>query len=330
MMISRRQFVSALGASALAVSLASLAQQRRDIPLVGVLIGGAPDTHSALYEAFRRGLRDAGLREGVSLRLEVRWARGRIEAFSQLARELVALKPAVIVSATTPGLLATAEAAQGRIAIVMASADDPTMFGLAKSFARPGGNVTGTVNLLHDLEPKQLELLRLAKPGLRRVGLLENPTNRSSVERVKTSAARMLKLGATPIVAGASTADQLADAFEQLERGGAEALVIEADAFFIIQRELIGRLAIERGLPTLTAFSEMVDGGAMMSYGVSLPDSYHRAAYFVDRILKGAKPAELPIEQPTQVELVINLKTAKALGVSVSRELLLRADRVIE
>lgn len=329
-MTSRRRVVGALTAAALCGPLAGRAQPRRDIPLVGVLVGGAPDTHGALYAAFERGLREAGLREGVNLRLEVRWARGRTEAFSQLARELVELHPAVIVVATTPGVLATAEAAQGRIPIVMASSDDPTMFGLAKSFAQPGGNVTGTVNLLRDLEAKQLELLRLIKTDLRRVGLLGNSSNQSSGRRMKLNVARMRELGATVIAVGASTVDQLDSVFGQLKREGAEALVVDADAFFIIQRNLIGRLAIEQRLPTVTPFREMVDGGALMSYGVSLPYSYHRAAYFVDKILNGAKPAELPIEQPTQVELVINLRTAKALGITIPQELLVRADQAIE
>lgn len=326
----RRRIVAALGAAAALAPFANRAQQRRNIPLVGVLIGGTPETHQALYEAFRRGLREAGLQEGSSLRLETRWARGRVEAFLPLARELVAMRPAVIVTATTPGLLAAAKAAEGRIPIVMASADDPTPYGLAKSFARPGGNVTGTVNLLRDLEAKQFELLRLIKPALHRIGLLGNSSSQASAARMQRSAARLRELEAIPIVADASSADQLARAFEQLKREGAEALVVDADAFFMTQRELIARLAIERGLPTLTTFKEMVDGGAMLSYGVSLPYSYHRAAYFVDKILKGARPAELPIEQPTELELVINLKAAKALGLTMPPSLLLRADRVIE
>ena len=326
---TRRAFLGACALLAVAPGLA-LAQARRDVPLVAVLYAGSPESHALLYEAFRSGMREAGLREGENVRIEIRWARGQNDRFAPLAEELVKLQPAVIVTASTPALLAAAKAAQGHVAIVMASADDPTLFGLAQSFARPGGNVTGTVNLLRDLDAKQMELLRLIKPGLRRVGLLENPANRISVERMRNRAARMRELGASPTVVDASTAEELRRAFERLAREGAEALVVDADAFFLIQRELIAQLAIARKLPTLNPFREMVDDGGLMSYGVGLPYSYHRASYFVHRVLKGAKPAELPIEQPTQVELVLNRRTARALGVAIPGELLLRADKVIE
>jgi putative ABC transport system substrate-binding protein len=325
----KRREILGLGVCALLVPNA-LRAQKAAAPTVGVLLGGAPESHAALYDAFRRGMREAGWREGENVRLEVRWARGKNDAMLPLADELVGLVPAVIVTASTPALVAAVKAAQGRIHIVMASGDDPVLLGFAKSYSRPGGNVTGTSNLLRDLGAKQIELMRLVKPKVQRVGVLINPSNATSVGLYKANEVAYRKAGLIPNLAEASSTEGLAQAFERFAREGAEAVIIQADAFFLTQRALIARVAIERKLPTMHAFRELVESGGLMSYGVSLPYSYHRAAYFVDRILRGAKPADLPIEQPTTVELTINLKTAKALGVRVPNELLLRADRVIE
>jgi putative ABC transport system substrate-binding protein len=310
----------------LAALPAAGAQQPVKMPRVGLLRpGAAPDPY---VDAFRQGLRDLGYIEGQTISLEYRWAEGRPARLPLLATELVQLKVDVIL---TQGEMMTrpVKEATSTIPIVMATSGDPVGAGLIASLARPGGNITGLSSVAPDLTGKRLQLLKEAVPKVSRVAILHNSTVLGTVLGVKEAqvAARTLRLTVHPLEVRAP--DDLGPAFDAMTRERAEALFLFGDPFTITHQRRILDLAAKRRLPTTCDWLESA-GGCLISYGPNRLDMFRRVATFVDKILKGAKPADLPVEQPTRFELVINMKTAKALGLTIPQSVLFRADQVIK
>ena len=306
------------------------AQSADDVRRVGYLSNTTFAGNPLLHQAFVEGLRDRGWIEGRNLAIEYRWAEGKPERLPGLAEELVRLKVDVIVTLGTPPSVAAKKATQA-IPIVMVSAADPVRLGLIASLARPGGNVTGTsFDVGLEVFGKQLELFKEALPKLRRVAILANagnPAQEIAVGNVKIAAESLrLQLQHLPV----HRPTEFDGAFEAMRSKRADGLLVLVDAFFNLHRARLADLATKNRLPSMFGFREFVDAGGLMSYGPSATDIARRAAGYVDRILKGARPAELPVEQPTRFELVINLRTAKALGLGVPQPLLSRADRVVE
>ncbi len=331
-MKTRRRVVLALGAGALVVPLAGLAQQAGRVYRIGFLSGRSRSTQSnpiANYDAFFQAMRELGYVEGRNLVVEHRYGEGKYERLPELAAELVNLNLDVIAAVATPEALA-AQRATSIIPVVATSVADPVASGLAKNLARPGGNITGLSNISSDLAPKLLELLKEVKPSLSRVVLLinpANPTHPAIADRVQSAAKQ---IGATVAKFEASGAQQIERAFSLMADARSVGLVVASDQFFVSQSALIARLAIKSRLPAVFPFRDGALAGGLMSYGPSVKDLFRRAATFVDKILKGAKPGDLPFEQPIQFELVVNMKTADALGIKIPQSLLLRADEVIQ
>jgi putative ABC transport system substrate-binding protein len=323
--------VVAVALTAVAATVGAVDAQVSRVPLIGFLspqpaIAGPTISH---VRAFHDGLRELGWTPGQNVRLEYRWADGRHDRLESLAHELVNLKPDVIMANSGPAASA-AKRATTRIPIVFETLGDPVVAGLVASLARPGGNLTGLAGISAELSGKRLELLRELVPSLTRVGLLMNPGNVMSppVVRETEQAARVLGM-AVSTVEVRQPAD-LDRAFAGVIRSGAGALFVLPDVMLTTQRERILGLAAQHRLPAVYVESNWVPAGGLLSYAPSLDDQYRRAAVYVDKILKGARPADLPVEQPTKFELVINLKTAKALGLTIPQSLLLRADHVIQ
>jgi putative ABC transport system substrate-binding protein len=315
----------------LAAPLAAVAQPAGKIPQIGYLSPNlAADAH--LHEAFRQGLRDLGYVEGRTLLIENRDAEGNWERLPVLAAELVALTVDVIVATNTPGALAAAQATKTR-PIVFAAVGDPVTSGLVTSLARPGGNVTGTSGGAPELIGKCLEQLKQAVPRISRVAVLWQQgafggrTERDMLKRADV-AARGLRL--RPQFVEARDPDDFDSVFSEMTRARADALTVLTGAMFISERRRLVDLAAKNRLPAVYAWRVFVEDGGLMSYGPSLAELFRNAAVYVDKILKGAKPADLPIEQPTKFELVINLKTAKALGLTIPPSVLARADEIIQ
>jgi len=322
----RISFAVAMLAFGLVVPPFAAAQQPTRVPVIGVLMVSAGPQDSVV-EAFRLGLREHGYVEGRDIRIEFRSAKGRADRLPGLAEELVRLAADIIFAAAEPSLLA-AKHATSTIPIVMVANDyDPLALGLITSYARPGGNVTGVSSLHSELIGKQLELLKEAVPGVSRVAVLWDSFSRRHLNKLE-DAARLLKIELRPVEANAP--ESLEPAFKAAARGGARALVVLFSPAFYVQRSRIARLAVNSGLATIYEEKDYVEAGGFMSYHANYADTFGRAAYFVDRILKGAKPAELPVEQPARFELAINLRTAKALGLTIPPSVLARADRVIQ
>jgi putative ABC transport system substrate-binding protein len=328
-MIIRAALTVVLALGLLAAPLAAEAQPAAKLARIGWLSPGSTSSHGPFLAAFQEGLRELGYMEGKNIAIEYRWAEGRVDRLPQLVTELIQLKVDVLVTAGAPGIRA-AKQATTTIPIVMAVGGDPVGSGFVASLARPGGNITGLSNLAEDLVAKLLELLREAVPGGSRVAVLYNPANPAHVSfrRVIQSAARTMGVTLLP-VEGRGPHD-FDGAFATMLQQRAEGLVELPDPMFLTERNRLADLASRNRMPAIYGFREHVAAGGLMAYGVNLRDSYRRAATYVDKILKGAKPADLPVEQPTRFELVINLKTAKALGLTIPRSLLLRADEVIE
>jgi putative ABC transport system substrate-binding protein len=328
--IDRRSFISSLAGGLLAAPLASEAQQTAPtIAKIGLLSVTTPVVLASSIEAFRQALRGLGHVEGTFV-LEVRYGDGRFERLPELARELVGLKMDVIL-ATSDVVIAAIKRETQTIPIVMVFSTDPMGTGFVASLARPGGNVTGLSNISSELSRKRLELLREAVPGLSRVAALWNPDVRGALLDYKETegAARLLRLELQSVEV--SRAEDLDRAFSAVTKQRAQALVLPgANPVGFINRGKIATFAQRNRLPSMYPTREYVEAGGLMSYGPSLPDLFRRAATYVDKILKGAKPADLPVEQPTKFELVLNLKTAKALGLTIPPSLLQRADQVIE
>ncbi len=332
-MISRRAFIETIVGGLLAAPLAAEAQQARKVPRIGFLGTRTPSDTSSAFDAFRQGLRELGWVEGQNIVIEYRWAEGRYERLPTLAAELVRLKVDIIVAVTTPGIQAAKNATETIPIVMISGSADPVGLGLIASLARPGGNVTGlSYSVGREIFGKGLELLKETVPKVRRVAILSNPSNPASpvqplIIREVYVAARSLGVQLLLEARGPNGFD---GAFAAMAKERVGALLVVADSIFILHRTRLADLAAKSRLPAMYGFREHVEAGGLMSYGANLADLYRRAATYVDKILKGAKPADLPVEQPTKFELVINLKTAKALGLTIPQSLLGRADEVIE
>jgi len=328
---TRREFIGTLAGGLLAAPPAAEAQQAAKVARIGFLaLNLAASPH--LPEAFRQGLRDLGYVEGRNVVIEYRSAEGKRERLPALAAELVALKVDVIVAGNTPAALA-AKQATTTLPIVFTSVVDPVTDGLVASLARPGGNVTGLSNLAPELVGKRLELLKQAVPGVSRVAALWQPgvfPERTDQDMLKAADVAARALGVRLQFVEARGPADIDRAFADMTKARAGALTVLGSPMFINERRRLVDLAAKNRLPAVYPAREFVDAGGLMSYGPNLADLFRRAATYVDKILKGTKPADLPVEQPTKFELVINAKTAKALGVTIPQSLLGRADEVIE
>jgi ABC-type uncharacterized transport system substrate-binding protein len=298
------------------------------MPVIGYLGANTPSAENQRIAAFVQRLRELGWIEGRTIAIEVRWAGGRNERFAEIAVEFVRLKVDVIVTAGTAAVIA-AKQATSVIPIVFAAAGDPVASGLVASLARPGGNITGVSNQLVDTAGKKLELLRDVVPGLRRMAFLANGGNHIAVLEMAEVQAMARTLGLEVITQEIRRGEDIAPVFDAL-KGRAEALYVAVDPLVNTHRVRINTLAVAARLPTMSTFRDYVEAGGLISYGPNFPDLFRRAADLVDKILRGAKPADIPVEQPTKFDLVINLTTAKALGLTVPDTLLARADEVIE
>ena len=326
--MKRRDVITLLGGAAAAWPLAARAQQRDKLPTVGIL---GPTTASAAGQwnaALLQRLQELGWIEGRTIAIEYRWAEGRSERTAEIAAEFARLKVDVIVTAGTINALA-AKQATAVIPIVFVGAGDPVANGLVASLARPGGNATGLSNQSTDLAGKRIELLREAIPGLRRLAVMANPGGPAAALEMAEVQTAASMLGLEVVRLEIRRAEHIAPAFEGL-RGRAEALNVVNDPLILGNRVLINTLALGAGLPTTHGFRAHVEAGGLMSYGPNFRDLSRRAAGYVDKILRGTKPADIPVEQPTKFDLVINLITAKALGLTIPPVLLARADEVIE
>jgi putative ABC transport system substrate-binding protein len=329
--MDRRRFLLTSLAGVLAAPLAAGAQMgTAKVYRVGYLGSTAASANPRGLEAFRHQLHELGWLEGQNIVIEYRYADGRFERLPALAAELVGHKVDVMVAVPTPAAVA-AKKATGTIPIVIVGVGDPVMLGLIASLARPGGNVTG-LSLTPDLHTfgKGLELLREAVSQVRRVAVLANPDNQASALSISNVRGAARSLGLHIQLVEVRVPDRLERAFVAMTKERADALLILADPVFFEHRAQLVDLAARNRLPTAYGLREHVEAGGLMSYGPSLSDLYRRAAIYVDKILRGAQPADLPVEQPTKFELVINLKTAKALGLTIPPSLLARADQVIE
>jgi putative tryptophan/tyrosine transport system substrate-binding protein len=329
-MMNRRTFLCGLTLGTLTTPFVGEAQQTRKIPRVGVLAGQSPnDSPAPPILAFRQGLRELGYVEGQNIGIEWRWAHGKLERFPDLAAELVKLEVDIIVAATLPGVEA-AQKATRTIPIVMGFVSDPVAYGLVASLARPGGNITGLGVPTPEMGGKRLQLLREFAPTVGRVAVLSDPSQPGISVELKGTEVAARALGVQLQVAEAQSSGELDRAFAAIVRERVAAIVVLPGTVLFANRARIGQLAAKHRLPTSGWTREFPEAGCLMSYGANLPDAARRAAYFVDKILKGAKPADLPVEQPTTFELVINLKTAKALGLTIPQAVLQRADQVIQ
>src|SRR6516162_8298481 len=324
--MKRRDFITLLGGAA-AWPLAAHAQQAGKLPTIGFL-GADPSIESKRVAAFVQRLRELGWIDGRNLAIEYRWAEGRNERVAENAAELVRLKVDVIVTVATVPTLA-AKQATAVIPIVFAAAGDPVGTGLVASLARPGGNVTGLSTQTAETAGKRLELLREIVPGLGRLAIMGNVGNPISVLELGEVQAAARALGLEVITSELRRAEDISPAFDAL-KGRADALYVCTDPLVNTHRIRVNTLALAARLPTIYLFRDYVEAAGLMSYGPSLPDLFRRAADYVDKILRGAKPGDIPVEQPTKFDLIINLTTAKALGLEISPLLLARADEVIE
>jgi putative tryptophan/tyrosine transport system substrate-binding protein len=324
----RRNFIAGIAGLAAAWPLAALAQQAGKLPTIGFLGQTTPAIESQRVSAFVERLRELGWIEGRSIAIEYRWADGRAKRYAEIATEFARLKVDIIVTAGTPSVIAARQAAAG-IPIVFATATDPVGNALVASLARPGGNVTGLSILGTDLAGKRLELLRDVVPALHTLAIManvDNPAVRLEMGEVQAAARA---LGLEVIILEVRRPEDIAPAIAAL-KGRAETLYVVGDALVIAQRIRLVTLPLSAKLPTIYNSREYVDAGGLMSYGPNFPDLFRRAAVYVDKILRGAKPGDLPVEQPTKFDLVINLTTAKAFGLDVPPSLLATADEVIE
>jgi putative ABC transport system substrate-binding protein len=328
--IDRRTFLAGTGAVIFAAPLAAEPQQAGKVWRIAYLGNSSAALESELVAAFRQGLRDLGYVEGRNIVIEYRWAEGQYDRFPGFIAEAIQSKVDIIVTAGTPAILAAKEGTR-TIPIVMAVIGDPIAAGVVPSLARPGGNITGSTSMTPEIDGKRLELLKELVPRVSRVAVLWNPANPNNAARLKgmQAAAQALRLTLEPVV-GAADGQQLDKGFGEIVAARAEALIMESDRALLAQRARIVDFAAKRRLPALYAYREFVEGGGLASYAPSYPAMFRRAATYVDKILRGAKPADLPVEQPTKFDLVINLKTAKALGLTIPSSLLGRADEVIQ
>jgi putative tryptophan/tyrosine transport system substrate-binding protein len=326
-LIDRRTFLAGTGAVLLAAPLVAQAQPAR-LPRIGFLAAGSPSDPriQRFLQAFQQGLRELGYVDGQNISIEYRWAEGKYDRLPSLAAELVSLKVSVIVAAASP-VIQVAKHATQTVPIVMVAAGDPVGAGFVASLARPGGNITGMSTMAAELVGKQLELLKEVVPKVSRVALL-GTADFAVVVRHAPDAARALGISLQPLeVRDPSEIDQ---AFAAMTREQAGGLIVLAGTMTMDNRTRIADHAARRHLPTVSWQREYAEAGGLLAYGPNIADSFRRAATYVDKILKGAKPGDLPVEQPTKFELVINLKTAKTLGLTIPQSLLGRADEIIQ
>jgi putative ABC transport system substrate-binding protein len=309
--------------------LASFAQQQGKVWRVGFLSGSSASLTSHNTAAFLKGMRDLGYVEGKNLVVEWRFADGKFERLPGLAADLVQLKVDVIVAVASPAIGA-AQKATTTIPIVMATTGDPVGSGFVKSLARPGGNITGLSNLGGDIGPKLFDLLHSVVPKLSRVAVLVSPTSTTYRAISESVQAAAQKAGVKTLVAEASSPQEVESAFSMMARENAGAVIVGASTFFTLQQRQVAELALKYRIPSMFGNRVNVEAGGLMSYGYKVTDNYQRSATYVDKILKGAKPGDLPVEQPLALELVVNLKTAKAIGLTIPQSILLRADEVIQ
>ena len=327
--MKRREFITLLGAAAAARPLAARAQQPGKVWRVGLLETISPALNTANFDALRKGLQELGYVEGRNLVFDYRSAEGRGERYPELAAELVRRNVDVIVTRGTPAVLA-AKNATATVPVVMAASGDPLRTGVVAGLARPGGNVTGLSAFTLELLVKRIEILREAVPGLTRIGYLHNMSNPVAPQQWDELNSASPALGIELQLLDVRKLEDIEHAFAAAVAKRAHAVVVGNDTVTHVNRRHVVDLAARHRLPAMYLSRELVDVGGLMTYGVSYPDLYRRAATFVDKIFRGAKPSELPIEQPTKFELVVNLRTAKALGLIISESFLLRADEVIE
>ena len=330
--MSKKIFCTALCAMLFALSVSAQAQQPKKISRIGVLFMGNPTSESPRSEAIRQHLRELGYIEGQNIAIEHRYAEGKRDRLPELAAELVRLKvDVVVVSGGVVQVRAAMDATKTIPIVMLGQGSDPVAAGLIDSLARPGGNVTGITNLTPELGGKRLELRKDAVPKLVRVAVLYESTSPPNVLQVKEylpPAARALKLTIQPWEVRA--ADDFEKVFSALNKERPDGLYVTGGSLMLTNGKRIAGLALKSRLPSMISTAEARDAGGLMYYGADLTDSYRRVAYFVDKILKGAKPADLPVEQPTKFEFVINLKTAKQIGVTIPPEVLARASRLIK
>ncbi len=325
-MITRRKIVIAFGATAVA-PFTSFAQQQK-VYRIGFLGGGSASGYTAEVDALRAGLRDLGYEEGKNLAIDFRWVDGKYERLSDLAADLVRLKSDVLVTQGMPAVLA-AKRATTTIPIVMAVVFDAISSGLVASLERPGGNITGSSFLGLELSSKRIELIKEVTPRIKRVAILLNSDNSQlgPIFQAMKIPAKAIKIELQQF--GVRGPDDIEGAFAAMTKSHADAVVVLNDGMLISNAKMIAEIAAKRRLPAI-GFDAFAEAGGLMSYGANLPALFRRSAYFVDRIIKGAKPADLPVEQPTTFDLVVNMKTAKALGIKFPQSILVRATKVIE
>jgi ABC-type uncharacterized transport system substrate-binding protein len=324
----RREFITLVGGAAAAWPLATRAQQPA-MPVIGFLNGASPDGYAPMVAAFRQGLKEAGYVDGQNVAIEYHWANGQYERLPTLAADLVRRKVSVIAATSTPANL-VAKTATNTIPIVFTTASDPVRLGLVASLGRPGGNVTGATQLSVEVGPKRLELAHELIPTATAVALLINPTNPSADTLSKVLLAAAFTRGLQLHILRASTESEVDAAFVSLAKMRTGVLVIGTDAFFNGQSKQLAALALRHSVPAIYQYGDFTAAGGLLSYGGSVKEAYRLAGVYTGRILKGDKPADLPVQQSTKVELIVNLKTAKALGITVPLNLLGRADEVIE
>jgi putative tryptophan/tyrosine transport system substrate-binding protein len=329
MQLERRKFIALLGGAAAAWPLAARAQQPA-MPVIGFLSSASPDRDAGRLRAFRQGLSEAGYVEDKNVAFEYRWAEEKIDRLPALAADLIGRKVAVIVQAGEVNGAVVAKAATTTIPIVFTTARDPVELGLVASLNRPGGNVTGVTTLSTELEPKRLELLHGVVPAATAFGALVNPSSPNVGVLSKSLQAAAGTLGLKLQILNAGTEAEFDSAFASLAQMKAGGLMIGSDALFISRGERLGALSVRHAVPAIFQFRAFAAAGGLMSYGAEMADLYRQSGVYTGRILKGEKPADLPVFQATKVELIINLKTAKALGLEVPPALLARADEVIE
>jgi ABC-type uncharacterized transport system substrate-binding protein len=323
----RRDFIKIMGVGAAVWPVAARAQP--SLPVVGYLAAGAPNSETRLHETFIKGLRESGFEDGRNVRIEYRWAENQYDRLPSMAAELVGRKVAVITATTTPAVRA-AKAATDTTPIVFTTIADPVQAGFVASLNRPGGNVTGATLLSVEVGPKLVELLHGAVPSASTMVLLVNPTNPNAETQSNSIHQAALKLGLALQVLNASTERDLDTVFAKLGEIQGAALIIGHDVFFNAQARQLGTWTVRNRIPAIYTLSEFAASGGLISYGASRADAWHQAGIYVGRILKGEKPGELPVIQPTRFEFMINLKTARALGLTVPLPLLASADEVIE